>query len=258
MVVIYLSEYLIRIYNQADLEGVIDLYRRSNGLFFKRDKIYIKYFLSHPDISPDGILILDDKGVIKGISFIGINNVENVFNGSILELMGYNELCSNILLKESIDYCIRKNVDIIYYDFISNYRDVSLSNWIKLNKGVMMLKPLTVKPLLEKVINEPFVKNKIKNKTILFMFESETLSINFSTSGDIELTNADRQLHSKLVIKLDSKIFLEILLGRLNPLVAYLNGDVHINGLKNSVTMLKILSYLYGTVSIKISNIDIV
>lgn len=238
-------ELLIRRYRPEDYSDVIKLYNStgSDGPFFARDEQYFNYFLAHPGVRPDSVFVAASEDGVEGVSIIAINQDERYTIGKIIELWASGKAVGSALVQKAVDYCCDKGVDRLEISppaFLDS--DKTFAEWQKISQqGVLMIKPLSLKPLLAALFDVTTLQRIKPSKGLLFVCDDETIRVKISgTSVSIEGNKSPRD-GSYIMVKVSPQTLLELIFGSANPYVALLTGRIKIRPLRSTARALKIL-----------------
>lgn len=238
---------LVRNYREEDdLERVLSLYDSNPRSFpvLTRDRDFFKHFTTYPGVEPGGIFISESDGKINGVVIVAINEEEGLREGQITELWVASDLAAKMLSEKAFEYCCDKSADIVSARPLMN-DDIGkiFSGWLKIESGVMMVKPLCLTPLIEALVgSRNIIKKSLLGKRLVIVFEEEIIEIN-AVIETVSVSRLDEiPPHSDILVRISARTFLEIIFGLTNPWAAYLRGRVKIKGIGNVSSVLRFLS----------------
>lgn len=238
-------ELTIRHYRPEDYSDVIKLYNSTGtgGPFLARDGQYFNYFLSHPGVRPDSIFVAASEDRVEGLSIIAINQDERYTIGKIVELWASGTAVGSALVQKAVEYCCDKDVDRLEVSppaFLDSSK--TFAGWQKISqREVLMIKPFSLKPLLEALFDVTMLKRIGSGKGFVFVCDDETIRIKISgTSVNIE-GNKSLWNCSDIMVRVSPQTLLELIFGSSNPYIALLTGRIKIRPLRSTSRALKIL-----------------
>ena len=234
---------VIRNYRQEDLSDVIKLYGSSQvkSPFFLRDKDYFDYFTSYPGVKEDSIFIAASEHRIEGVAVLAIIH-KRYTAGRIIELWASEATAENALLQKAVKYCRNNNVDAIEVKaptFLDSGK--TFAGWQRIDqREVMMVKSLSLVPLLQALFDTMTLKRVGDGKGFLLVCGNETIEVKISkTEAKIVETDKSWRDSDSIVVKVSSKTLLEIIFSTANPYIAFLIGQVKIRGIRNILRVMK-------------------
>lgn len=229
-----------------DLEAIMNLYKLNQHLFSRDVKLF-KHFLEFPGVQNDSIFVSLANGTVDGIMIISIiGDRRGILVGKIIELLAISTFSTDDLIKKAEEYCVNRGADIIY---LKPTVDISmlhaLNKWIKYETpGVVMAKPLVILPIFKAVLNINLIHKYYINRNLLFVFDKEAIKLQV-TQDSLDITHATKETeNSDVRVMMESKTFLGIVFGSINPHLAYLNHKIRIHGVREIFTILRLLSSL--------------
>jgi len=238
-------ELAIRHYRPEDYSDVIKLYNSTGtgGPFLARDEQYFNYFLSHPGVRPDSIFVAASENGIEGLSIIAINQDERYTIGKIIELWASGTAVGSTLVQKAVEYCCDKGVDRLEVSppaFLDSGK--IFAGWQKISqRGVLMIKPLSLIPLLKALFDTIELRRIEAGKGFLFVCDDETIKVKISeTRVNIE-GNESPWDGSDIMVRVSPQTLLELIFGSANPYIALLTGRIKIRPLRSTSRALKIL-----------------
>ncbi len=219
------------------MPNLIRLYRHTlaGSPHFFRDENFLRYFMHCPGVDEDSIFVASINHQIIGLAILSITTEEGgLRQGNVIELQVKDVSSMNALIQATLDYCDGKDVDTIVVVPPPHLplADIVSEDWMKLETGVMMAKTLSPSSLLQALLSNEKTRNSYAGKKIVFHIGEEIVEI-----GDID---SETQEAAALVI-MSPRIFLKIIFGQVNPYVAYLTGRISVRGVRNTLSILKLL-----------------
>lgn len=238
-------ELAIRHYRPEDYSDVIKLYNSTGtgGPFFTRDEQYFNYFLSYPGVRQDSVFVAASEDGVEGVSIIAINQDERYTIGKIIELWASGTAVGSALVQKAVDYCCDKGIDRLEVSppaFLDSGK--TFAEWQKISqRGVFMIKPFSLKPLLEALFDVTTLKRIGAGRGFVFVCDDETIRVKMSeTSVNIE-DNESPWDGSHIMVRVSPQTLLELIFGSANPYIALLTGRIKIRPLRSTSRALEIL-----------------
>jgi len=238
-------ELVIRRYRPEDYSDVIKLYNSTGtgSPFLARDGQYFNYFLSHPGVRQDSIFVAASEDGVEGVSIIAINQDERYTIGKIIELWASGTVVGSALVQKAVEYCCDKGVDRLEVSppaFLDSGK--TFAGWQKISqRGVFMVKPLSLKPLLKALFDVTALKRIGPGKGFAFVCGNETIRVKITgTSVNIE-DNKSPWDGSHIMVRVSPQTLLELIFGSANPYIALLTGRIKIRPLRSTSRALEIL-----------------
>jgi hypothetical protein len=242
-----LSDVIVRNYKEDDLVGIVNLYNSSpmKGPFFVRDESFVRHFFRYPGVLQDGIFIAQSHGEIEGIAIVSIIEKEDLREGKIIELQAKNTSIIDLLLQKSLQYCRDKGADMVSVKPPTQEgTDRVFSDWIKVAHAIIMVKPLSILPILKGLLRIDLVKKDYVGKSLVFILDDEIFRVEVNANG-IRIGELDKTPdNSAIQVTMSSKTALEIIFGWTNPYIAYSARKIKIRGLKNALGVLRLLYFI--------------
>lgn len=236
----------MRNYHEDDIKGLIDLYNSSpiKGAYFVRNESFLRHFIRYPGVE-DGILVAEKDGGIEGIAIVSMGDKKDLNEGKIVELRAKNASTTGLLIQKALQYCRDKGADIVFVrPPIHEDTGKVFDSWIKVDSGVMMLKPLSLLPLLKALLDAELVKKNYIGKSLVFILDEELIGVEVAADG-VQIGQLNGTFRkSAIVVAMSSKTALEILFGWTSPYTAYLARRLKIRGLGNVLGVLRLLCSL--------------
>ncbi len=238
---------IVRKFKNEDVQKIRDLcdHILVKSPHFIRDESFINYSVRSPSVSQDGILIAEANNQIVGFAVISIveeNWVRggSLIVGSVVELQCMDSHSFLSLIQAVEKYCASKNVDTIVVPHTPFLASISmlLKEWLKVEKGVMMVKPVSFLPLLQLLLRD---KKVIQGKTIALCIDDETIQV---IAEKVQVMGFDDFKRSDIQISLSSKTLIGVMFNQLSPLFSWLSGKIRIKHITNVPLALKVLNEL--------------
>ncbi len=200
--------------------------------------------MRYPGVDEDGILVALEEDEIKGFAIVSITTVEgSVSQGSVIEFQAETTHVGQTLLQQASDYCNERNLDMLAVAPTFKHADDIFSGWLRAETGVMMARLLSPLPLLKALLDNEDIRNSHAGETIVFRIDDEIIRTQISSeSVDVTTLSNYRNSKSAIFVMMSAEVFLEIVMNIRNPYVAYFARKVRIRGLKETVTVLGLLS----------------
>jgi ribosomal protein S18 acetylase RimI-like enzyme/putative sterol carrier protein len=248
------QKYAVRNYRNDDEERIVRLfnetYRQYAGFVPRTREYWIWNCLKRPDVSPQGILIVEDNssGALVGYAVVGKL-------GSIWELcVGANcnkQKVFSIIIESVKKYITKVEADHISLnvpaeDFLAR-RMLKAMGFVESLPQQLSVHVLNFQALTEAIARSAEDKLKKYKENILFTVESSTFSKKHRfeveiNSGKINMTPIHKP-HS-ILIKTDAETLTSVLLGTLGPAKALITGKLRIRPLQKLLRALHILSLI--------------
>ena len=248
----------IRHYNENDdLDAIINLYKSAPS-FFPRDENIFRHFTNFPGVQEDGIFVVLTGEVIDGIAIVSIVEKDNIIEGKIIELLANSTLSMDLLVQKVEEYCRNKGADIIFLRPMikCDVGEQCLKGWVEDDSSVMMVKPISILPILQFLLDGDMVKKFYAAPNISFVFNDAKIEVKVTADSLYVMHPIAKNTNSDVLIKMNPKTFLEIIFGLINPYIAYLTGNVKIHGTKNIFNVLKLLKCLKTKMNQSIAIVD--
>jgi hypothetical protein len=235
---------VVREFKASDAQRIQSLFKHTlaeNG-YFIRDESFIKYSMEFPEVSDDGIFIAEANNQVVGFAVVSFVQEKWGKVGVVLELQCVDSSSFSDLIQTLTKYCASKNADAMaVYPHPSTWVSTVLRGWEKVEHGVMLVKPVSLSPLLQELLLQEKTRKISQGKTITFYIDGEAIKI---TDEKIQTTEVNDLAKGGVIISLSSKTFVGILLNQLSPLLSWLKGKIKIKGITNIALALKLLNEL--------------
>jgi len=240
-----MSDLLIRGYRPEDLPDVVKLYdsSRVECPFFLRNKDYFEFFLSYPGVREDSVFVAVSEKGIEGIAIIAVAQ-KSYAVGKVIELWASEAKVENALLQKTIEYCRNGDIDSVEVSPPAFLDSKSIfAGWLKINRGgAMMVKPLSLVPLLQALLDTTAQRKIGAGKGFLFVCGDETIEVKTGETGVTVAESAKSQQDlGEIVVRADSKSLLGVVFGLTNPYMAFLTGQIKIQGIRNIFRTMRML-----------------
>jgi len=242
-----LSDIQVRNYRaEDDLEKVLRLYNSVESPCLVKDGHFFTHLIACPGVEPDGIFICEGDDETYGIVIVAVEEEDGLLRGNIVELYVKTGLAAEKLMQKVVDYGRNRNLDMVTSRMgidkkISEY----FNEWIKIDSGVVMVKPLCCASLLKALIAGGNIdRRSLLNKRLVIAFEKEAVEID-GTVQPISINPLTEILpNSEIVVRIRDGTFLEIVFGLTGPFLAYVRRRVQINRLGDVPDVLRFLASL--------------
>ncbi len=240
-----MSNLVIRSYRPEDLPGIVELYESTppKAPFFLRNREYFDYFISFPSVRDDSIFIATGEKGIEGIAIIAI--VQKGYTvGRIIELWASEVIVEDALVQKAIEYCCDNGIDAVEINS-PTFLDTgnTFKSWVRTNpEGVLMVKLLSLVPLLQALFDTTTLKKIGAGKGFLFECEDEIVEVKIG-ENEVSVGEGDKSQQDldNILIRVSSKSLLRIVFGLTNPYIAFLTRRINIQGAKNIFRVMRML-----------------
>jgi hypothetical protein len=198
--------------------------------------------MKFPGVSEDGIFVDEVNNQIVGFAIVSFLQGKWGNVGTVLELQCLDSSSFSNLIQTIINYCASKNADaIILHPPPLTHISSVLQGWHKTKNDVMLVKPISLSPLLEKLLLQENIRKISQGKTIIFYIGNEAIKV---TDEKIQTINANDIAKDGVTIFISPQILLGILFNQLNPLFCWLKRKIKIKGITNIPLAIKLLNEL--------------
>lgn len=226
----------MRTYKQEDLPNLIGLYNHNSaGIpYFIRDENFLRHFMHCPGVDENSIFVASVDDQITGLAILSITTGEGgLRQGNILELQTKDDSSIHSLIQATLNYCNGKDVDMIaVVPPRVPLANMAFKDWLKLEPGVMMAKTLSSSSLLQTLLSNEEIRNSYAGKKIVFHIGEEIVEF-----GDINRKTKE----SAIVVVMSLQTLHEIIFGQASPYVAYLKKRIRVQGVRNTISILRLL-----------------
>ncbi len=235
----------IRNYTPEDLAAVVELYRScpAKSPSFPRDGDYFTYFLAHPGVREDSVFVATAGGSIEGVAVLAVIH-QGYTRGRVIELWAGEVGVASALLQRIEDYCHNHKIDVIEVK-VPPFLDMgkTFTNWHGINPNeVLMVKPLSLAPLLHAVFSAPELRKISDGKDFYFISGDETVEVKVSQGeARVRVTNKFQPGPGSVVVKASSSTLVKLIFTKANPYLALLTGQIRIGRIRDTSLVLKIL-----------------
>ena len=239
------SSVTTRDFKRGDLPQVVELYNCASikNPHFVRNGAFLNHFMNYPNANKDGAFVTEVDGKITGFVAVSVTMEQGgLKQGNIIEFHVKDATSAHALLQVAVEYCKLRDVDsiILVAPPLVETKEV-LNDWLKFDTGVMMAKILSPVPLLKAWLSSERTRNLYAGKKVSFHIGADVVNVEI-TPKEINVFQTDgKQDKAVAQVFMSPEVFLRILLGQLNPYVAYLNGKVKVRGAKNTLSILRLL-----------------
>jgi putative sterol carrier protein len=235
----------VRTYREGDLSSIIELYDEAcpDSPHFTRSAAFLEHYMNYPDVDKDGAFLAQVDGEITGLAIVSVTREQGgLTQGNIIELQTKDAVSMQLLIEAVLDYCRKKDVDtIVVVPPLIEGSEGILEGWLKFDTGVMMGKALCLPSLIHALLSTDEIKTSFAGKRVVFRVGDQTIDAEMTTEGINVADSARKSNGAAAEIIVSPHVFLEIVLGKLNPYVAGLTGRVRVKALGNTVSMLRLL-----------------
>jgi len=238
----------VRTLAEADMPRIARLYETVSveNPHFVRSQPFLKYFVHHPEVDAGGVFVAEENDDVTGFGIVSITvDQGGLKQANIIEIKSKDARSVQALIEAIMEYCRAQDVDaLIVAPPPLPEIDEIMKDWLKLDTGVMMGKSLNLSPLILALLSTGVIRSAYPGGRIVFRVGTETVEAsipveNVQSSGKVNKTEA-----SVIQVSMSQRVFLQTILGQLNPLAGFLTGKIRINGLLNVPSALKLLGLM--------------
>ena len=245
------SKLIVRTYKQEDLPHLIELYNHNlaGSPYFIRDEKILKHFMRCPGVSKDSVFVASVNNQITGLAILSITTEESrLRQGNILELQTKDASSMHALIQATLNYCNGKDLDMVVgAPPRGPLANTAFKDWLKLEPGVMMAKTLSSSSLLQTLLSKEEIRNSRAGKKIVFHIGEEIVEL-----GDIN----GKTKEPAILVTMSPQTFHKIIFGQVSPYVAYLTRRIRVKGLRNTLSILKLLHRMKLPTPLYLSPVD--
>jgi putative sterol carrier protein len=202
-------------------------------------------------VNEDSIFVASVNDQIRGLAILSITTEEGgLKQGNIMELQAQDVSSVHVLIQAALNYCKGKDVDtIVVVPPRLPGANVVFKDWLKLNTGVMMAKTLSLSSLLQALLSNEKIRIFFvgKKKKIVFQIGDDIIKVGNIDSGTKE---------PAILVIMSPQTFLKIVFGQVSPYMAYLTRRVRVRGVRNALSIVKLLCMMKLSIPLYVSLAD--